>query len=344
MWKKGAKMKYFILILFLIFLPQIYYLYKKKTYLDLKNGSRFFIKEESMINDNRCKVILTNSDGFDIYANRFDVENPKAVVQIVHGMLEHSLNYLHFVKFLNERGYAVVISDNRGHGKSISENHPSGFIKEKDELVDDQFVINKYIRMYYKDKKVYMLGHSMGSLICRNYLQKYDYTIDKLVLTGTVAYIPIAKLGIFIGNIVTFYLGEKRKSHLLDALSGISSKDSSWISYNEENVRMKDNDPMRLSGFLARSNVCLFTLVNNLNKNNKYKVRNKDLQIASLNGVDDDVTGGDKGLMNTKNILSSIGYKNLYFKTYDHMKHEVLNEDNRMEVFEDIDMFFKKWV
>ena len=107
---------------------------------------------------------------------------------------------------------------------------------------------------------------------------------------------------------------------------------------------MKDNDPMRLSGFLARSNVCLFTLVNNLNKNNKYKVKNKDLQIASLNGVDDDVTGGDKGLMNTKKILSSIGYKNLYFKTYDHMKHEVLNEDNRMEVFEDIDMFFKKWV
>ena len=150
-------MKYFILILLLIFIPQIYYLYRKKTYLDLKNGSRFFIKEESMINDNRCKVILTNSDGFDIYANRFDVENSKAVVQIVHGMLEHSLNYLHFIKFLNERGYAVIISDNRGHGKSISENHPSGFIKEKDELVDDQFVINKYIRMYYKDSKNMMI-------------------------------------------------------------------------------------------------------------------------------------------------------------------------------------------
>ena len=46
--------------------------------------------------------------------------------------------------------------------------------------------------------------------------------------------------------------------------------------------------------------------------------------------------------MNTKKILSSIGYKNLYFKTYDHMKHEVLNEDEREKVFEDIDMFFKK--
>ena len=95
---------------------------------------------------------------------------------------------------------------------------------------------------------------------------------------------------------------------------------------------------------MARSNVCLFNLVNNLNKNNKFKLRNKDLPIASLNGVDDDVTGSDKGLMNTKKILSSIGYKNLYFKTYDHMKHDVLSEDNRMEVFEDIDMFFKKWV
>ncbi|MSS78249.1 alpha/beta hydrolase [Anaerococcus sp. AGMB00486] len=332
-------MKYIIVLLFFILLPQIFYAFKYKNYKDLKNGSRFFIKEEKNLKD-RKKIILTNSDGFDLYVNLFDLEKPKAVVQIIHGMLEHSLNYLEFAKYLNDKGYAVVIADNRGHGKSISENHPSGFIRDYHELIDDQVIVNKYIRMLHKDKKIYMLGHSMGSLIARNYLKENDQTIDKLVLTGTVSYIPIASIGVFLGNIISFYLGEKRRSKLLDKLSGITSKDSSWISYNKENIRIKENDPMRLNGFLAKSNVSLFSLVKGLNEKKKYKLRNKKLQILSLNGIDDDVTGGEEGIKRSLGILKSLGYENIDYKIYDKMKHEVLNEENNIDVFDDINKFF----
>lgn len=332
-------MKYVLIFLILILTPQIYYFFKNKNYEDMNNGLRFFIKEETRFS-NWKKVILTNSDGFDLYVNLFEVKDPRAVVQIVHGMLEHSLNYMNFIKYLNENGFAVIIADNRGHGKSISENNPSAFIGDYRQLIDDQVMVNKYVRMIYKNKKIYMVGHSMGSLIARNYLKENDDTIDKLILTGTVAYIPIAKLGVFLGNIVTFYFGEKRKSHLLDILSGITSKDASWISYNEDNVRMKNNDPMRLRGFLARSNVCLFNLVKKLNDKKNFKVKNKNLAILSLNGVDDDVTGGKKGLEKSLGILKSVGYVNINLKIYENMKHEVLNESNNMEVYKDIGNFF----
>lgn len=333
-------MKYIIIFLILIIVPQVYYAFRYKNYQDLRNGSRFFIKEEKDLKE-RKKIILTNADGFDLYVNYFDVENPKAVVQIVHGMLEHSLNYIDFAKYLNDKGYAVIIADNRGHGKSISENYPSGFIKDYRELVDDQLMVNKYIRMIHPGKEIYMLGHSMGSLIARNYLKDYDHTIDKLVLTGTVAYIRLAAIGVFLGNIVCFYLGEKRRSKILDTLSGIRSKDPSWISYSEENIKTKKMDPMRLKGFLAKSNLCLFALVKGLNEKRKYKLRNKNLQILSLNGVDDDVTGSKKGLYKSLGILKSIGYENIDLKIYDHMKHEILNEENNIEVYEDIGKFFK---
>lgn len=333
-------MIYALVLLIFLIIPQIFYAFKHKNYDNLRNGSRFFIKEEKELKD-RKKIILTNADGFDLYVNLFDVENPKAVVQIVHGMLEHSLNYIDFARYLNSKGYAVIIADNRGHGKSISENHPSGFIKDYRELIDDQVMVNKYIRMIYKDSKIYMLGHSMGSLIARNYLKENDHTIDKLVLTGTVAYIPIASIGVFLGNIVTFYLGEKRRSKLLDNLSGITSKDPSWISYNEENISLKGKDPMRLKGFLAKSNVSLFALVQGLNQKRNYKLRNKNLKILSLNGIDDDVTGGEKGLNKSLGILKSLGYEDIELKIYDNMRHEVLNEKNNIEVYEDIYRFFK---
>ena len=332
-------MKYLIIFLILILIPQIFYYFKKLHYKDLKNGSRFFIKEETNLKD-RTKIVLTNADGFDIYVNRFDIKNPKGCVQIVHGMLEHSLNYLDFISYLNSIGYAVIISDNRGHGKSISEKNPSGLIKFEDELIDDQVVVSKYMKMVYPDKNLYMIGHSMGSLIARNFLKENDYLIDKLILTGTVAYIPLASLGSFIGNIVCFYLGGKRRSRLLDLFSGISLKDMTWISYNEENIRIKSKDFMRLSYFLARSNVCLFNLVSGLKKN--FKAKNKDLDILSLTGVDDDVTGGYKGLGKTMDILKSKGYEKLAFKEYDHMKHEILNEDEKEKVYEDIGRFLDK--
>ena len=44
---------------------------------------------------------------------------PRAVVQICHGMSEHKERYLPFMEYLQNRGYAAVIHDHRGHGKSI---------------------------------------------------------------------------------------------------------------------------------------------------------------------------------------------------------------------------------
>lgn len=331
----------FIIVLVFLFLPQLVYFIKAKNYNKTRDVDKFFVKDEHNLGNNRKKVILTTSDGFDIYTNRFDVENPKAVVQIIHGVFEHSGNYRDFIRFLNEQGYAVIASDNRGHGKSVSEKYPSGYIKYLDEVIDDQYVINSYMKMIYPNCKYYIFGHSFGSMIARLFLQKYDKEVDKMIITGTVTYLPISYFGVFLGNIITFYSGEYRKSKLLDKLTGVSDEDISWISYNEENIKIKENDPLRLKGFLARANVVLISSNRRLHDFKSFKVQNKSLPILSLTGKDDKVVGGEKGLYDSISTLEKLGYENVSRIVYENMKHEVLCEDHKDEVYKDIVDFFE---
>lgn len=44
------------------------------------------------------------------------VDQPRGIVQIIHGMVEHMGRYDHFARFLNTRGFAVCGEDHMGHG------------------------------------------------------------------------------------------------------------------------------------------------------------------------------------------------------------------------------------
>lgn len=330
-----------VILIIILFLPQAYYLWKNKNYRDIYNNNRVLLDEEVKLSDNISDISIIGADGFSIKAKKYHLDNPKAVVQIVHGMLEHKENYIDFIEYLRDKGYAVFIEDNRGHGRSVSEKYPAGFIGHTDELIFDQYCLNSYIRKIYPGKKIYMVGHSMGSMIARDFLMDYDKFIDKLVLSGTVAYIPISGFGVFLGNILCFYLGEKRKSIILDKLSGIDLNDSTWISYNEENVNTKRQDSLRLKRFLAKANTVLFDLNWRLARVNRYKNSNKDLKILSVTGVDDPVTGGQKGLRKTVELLKKNGYRDIENIVYPNMKHEVLNENNKNLVYDKIIEFFE---
>ena len=72
---------------------------------------------------------LKADDGLDLSIALFEIENPAAIVQIIHGMKEHKERYYDFIHFLNETGFSVVISDNRGHGKSLNDKFPLGHME-----------------------------------------------------------------------------------------------------------------------------------------------------------------------------------------------------------------------
>lgn len=286
------------------------------------------------------EITIRAVDGLNLSCLYSEALNPVALVQIIHGMSEHKQRYVNLINFLTNKGYSVIICDNRGHGKSVNQEYPLGHIDNIDLMVSDQYEVSKYIKERNKTKKLYIFAHSMGSLIARHYLYKYDTMIEKLILCGTVNYTPLSKIGIVLSKIIIRIKGKYHYSPLLFALSNdFSFKDDlSWLSYNEENIENYKKDPLCGFKFDSYSNLVLFSLVYKLKT--KFKASNTELNILSLSGCDDRTTAHTKGILRSLNILKGYGYKKLDFIEFKDMKHEILNEKNNELVYKKIEEFF----
>ncbi len=296
------------------------------------------------------KVILKSIDGYNLNLHIFEVENPKAFIQVAHGMEEHQERYEYFAQKLNEAGYSVVTANMRGHG----DDAPTlGFFSEKEGykfLVEDQKLITKYIKETYNVDKVVLFAHSMGTIISRNVMFTYTNNFSKVILSGYPCPQPAAGMGIALASIVKCFRGAKYKSAFLEnlAIGGYSKaiKDAKtpfdWLSENEENVKTYMEDKYCGHGFTVSALIDLFTLVKNMANYKNYTDVNANMPILLVSGKDDPCPGYEKGRAKSKEILEKAGFKDISVITYDHMRHEMLNELDKDKVIKDIVEFLDK--
>lgn len=281
------------------------------------------------------------SDGLLLAVAVFDVENAKAAVQIIHGLKEHKERYFPLICFLNDRGYAVIISDNRGHGESVSDAWPLGYMEGIDGIIADQILVTEYMKKRYPDLPFYLFGHSFGSMVARVYLQENDNQIDKLLLSGTVNYIPISRFGNLVGNVLSVFSGKRGYNRWMIQIGDNGEND--WVVKNPEALRAYREDPLCTGyKYMNRAIMTIWEADAELKRFAKYQCKNPNLPIFSISGEEDPVTGGTKGLADTVQTLKRIGYQNVESKVYDGMKHEVINEEGKEQVYQDILAFFEK--
>ena len=122
------------------------------------------------------KKITSKQDGLKLEIAIMECENPKGIVQFSHGMAEHKERYFDFMQYLNDRGYICVIHDHRGHGSSVKSKNDYGYFytENADYIVEDLFQVTEYVREMYPGLEVTLFSHSMGTLVARCYLKKYD--------------------------------------------------------------------------------------------------------------------------------------------------------------------------
>lgn len=289
------------------------------------------------------------TDGFTLSANFYINEDAKAVIQIIHGMAEHKMRYDDFAKALASAGFSVVVSDMRGHGKSVNTKKDLGYFSNKNGhklLVDDQYIINQAIHKKFPGKPIYMFAHSMGTLIARNYIQTHDDTISKLVLSGAPNYIKGVKMACTFSKIITYFSKPKAHNSLIrafatSATSKHETEPNDWISYNQENILAYNRDPLCGFDFTNTGYIALYELVYGLHQYKAYQCKNPNLKILFLSGMDDPVTGGELGLSDSLDTLISVGYSKIKSKVYTHMKHEILHENHKDEVIQDILRFYQ---
>lgn len=267
---------------------------------------------------------------------------PVGIVQISHGMAENKERYKDFMKYLSKEGYIVVIHDHRGHGKSVLKNDDLGYFNSnRNILVEELYQVTTYIKKLYPNLKITLFAHSMGSLVARMYIQKYDNMIDRLILCGAPTYNPFSRIGSLLASILGKIKGEKYKSEFLNNLvfknyNKNYDVPNSWICSNEDIVI--EYNKSKYCGFIFTIDgfKMLFYMMRTVFKRNLYVVKNKTLKILLIGGMDDPVIDGKRKYDNLKQFLNSVGYINVNEKMYENMRHEILNESENIKVYKDV--------
>lgn len=290
-------------------------------------------------------TVKSECDGLELDITVFEPGNEiKGIFQISHGMAEHKERYYKFMEYLTQNGYVTVINDHRGHGKSVKNNDDLGYFYDNsaEYIVEDLHQITKLMKEQYPNKPVILFGHSMGSMVVRKYIKKYDDDIDKLIVCGSPSKNKYAKIGINVAKLVEKLKGEKYRSKFIQKLAfgSYSSKkeksENSWICDNEDTVNKYDKD--ELCGFIFTTNGFqnLFGLMMDIYDQNGWKLNNKNLPILFIAGSNDPVIMNKEKWLESQDFLKTLGYNNIQNRLYDGMRHEILNEKESNLVYKDI--------
>lgn len=277
--------------------------------------------------------------------------NAKGVVQIVHGMCEYKERYEGFIDYLTQNGYIVFAHDHRGHGGSVTANENLGYFGDKkgEAIVDDAALVTDEIRRLYPGLSVTLFGHSMGSLVVRAYIQKYEEKIDKLIVCGSPSKNSLAGFGLMLNGVISAFRGKKYRSRLMANASTGGGDDkfpgegkNAWLTRDKTVVEKYNADEKCNFVFSCNGFSNLLHLVKNAYKKKKYPAKHSDLSIFFMAGADDPVIGSEKKWLEAQQFLRDVGYKNVTGKSYPKMRHEILNELGKEEVYADALAFIEK--
>ena len=296
------------------------------------------------------ELTLPSRDSYPLALRIYEADQPKAVVKCIHGMEEYQNRYEAFAEYLQKAGCTVVTADLRGHGKTAPKLSHIADADGHLRLLEDEDAILAFIREKWAGIPVVLFGHSMGTIIARTYLQKNSREFHKAVLSGYPNPNSAAGAGIFLTGLLSSVKGADGYSKLVDGMVlGPFSKavpdaktPQDWLSRNPENVQRYIEDPLCGARFTLGSYNALFRLIRMMGKADGYEEVRQDLPILLISGREDPCTGGEKGRADSEKVLRDAGFRNLEVCVLDGMRHEILNEKDRENVFRTILAFIEK--
>ncbi len=272
---------------------------------------------------------------------------PKAVLQIIHGIAEHVMRYSDFAEFLNQNGILVVAEDHMGHGQSVGNQGIQGYFHGGwFAAVEDSYHLMQRTREEYPEIPYILFGHSMGSFMTRTILEKYpDSGIDGAIICGT-GWQPYMLLNS--AKLVTKRfcqsIGEQTPSKKLQEIlfGGFNHKvehqrtEFDWLSRDDRIVDEYIRDPQ--CGFVVTAGLFrdLLAGMSYVQDKNNLKFMRKDLPVLFIAGGDDPVGAYGKGVQKSAEAFRTCGMQHVGVKLYPLCRHEILNEINREEIYDDV--------
>lgn len=290
-----------------------------------------------------------SSDGrTELYYREYRPETePKGIVQLVHGIAEHIARYDDFASFLADNGYIVAAHDQMGHGQSAGDPDTWGWFGEKDgwgKAVEDIHKLHDIMTSRYPGKPYFLLGHSMGSFLARTYIIRHRSGLDGAIISGTGHLNDVMILGsrVICAREIRLH-GTRYRSGLLNRLAfgsynkGFAGRtDFDWLTRDEKIVDNYVADP--LCGFVATTGLMrdMTEGIYTITRTKKIELMNRNLPILFISGDKDPVGEQGKGVIRAYKAFLKCGMKDVTLKLYHDGRHEMLNELNKAEVYQDI--------
>lgn len=276
------------------------------------------------------------------------VGEPKAVVQISHGMVEMIDRYEDFALFLNRHGYVVIGNDHLGHGQTAGNDADLGYFCPRNmsaTVVADLHRVTKCAKKKYKNKPYFLLGHSMGSFMARRYLMTYGMELDGAVIcgTGSQSWFTLAA-GTVVANAIRLILSDRYRSRLLERsafgsylkrIPNARTK-SDWMTRDTKIVDYCKSNKYCSFDFTINGYRTLFEVLFFIQKKQNIDRIPKELPLFFIAGGQDPVGHYGKDVRNVSSSYEKAGVEDVSLKIYQEDRHEVLNELDRDQVYTDV--------
>lgn len=292
--------------------------------------------------EKQFKLTVQDNTNIEVKVNFTDVES-KGIVHIFHGMAEHMERYDKLASAISAYGFDVIRHNHRGHGINIDES-TRGHYDDMKQVISDAIEVAQTVRGNV-DKPYIIIGHSMGSIIARFFVETYPKYVDGLVLSGTGMYplwkgLPTVKT---LKIITKIYGADKRVEWVNKLVSSTFNKkirplrtESDWISSNPVEVDKFVKDPY--SGFNVSNQLLYETAYYMLHTSQlkHMKVLKKSMPILFVSGYNDPLGDYGKGILKLANIYRKAGLKNVKVNLYHNKRHEILFEKDYENIWEDL--------
>lgn len=299
------------------------------------------------------EIYYPSNDGkTTIHACIWQAEQPKAVLQIIHGMAEYAERYAPLAEYLCAQGITVCMEDHLGHGKSVTDEKNLGYFADRkgyDTVLADIRGLTEIMKKKSEGLPYFIMGHSMGSFFCRKYISLYGRELAGAIIMGT-GFQPrlVTSSAKCVCRTVALFKGWRHRSKFINNLAfGSYNKrfegrtEYDWLSVNPDNVDAYIADPLCGVPFTCNAFFGLFSIVGAACRKKTIKAVPQKLPLLLVAGSNDPVGGYGKGVEKLYKKLIKYG-KTADIMLYNGCRHEILNDLCAPQVFEDISNFLSE--
>lgn len=299
--------------------------------------------------------LQTNGSGHQLYFTLFhpETQQVKATLLVLHGMQEHSGRYTGFARFLAAQGFAVLLYDHLGHGKTARNAADLGFFHHKtpdQQVIKDALIMTGHLEKLYPAVPHFLMGHSMGSFIARRVLQQASNRFQGAIIMGT----GTRKLEAQLARIYLALLNKIKPTHRSSFVNNLFTKmnnkafqqepgdsGTNWLSADKANRKNFLQD--KLCGIPFTNNGFYTLLSLNVRATRKGWASKipKEFPLLFISGADDPIGDFGKGVENVAEELRTEGFTDISIRLYPGMRHEILNESIRQNVYHDLENWLK---